>query len=323
MVKNILVTGATGFIGQHLVAALIKNNHNVRIFCRNEEKARKMFGRGVEYVIGDISDEEKIRNSLIDIDLVYHLAATRGENKLLGKVDYFSNNILPTTLFCKYCLQKNIKFIYLSSSGVNGWPKKLPVDERYPYSGKGLYHWSKIESEKEILNCAKKGLDAVIVRTVMVYGDGDDGFLFKLIDLIRHRRFVIIGNGENRVHLLDVNYLVQGLIKIIEIIKRGEIYYMADEHPVTISDLTKMISNKFEVDISFMKFPVFLFKLLAFFCDLLSSILKIKFPISMASVDILAKDRYYSTEKAKRELGFIGGNVKNYINELQIDKNEN
>lgn len=321
--KNILVTGATGFIGQHLVRALIEKNYNVRVFIRNAEKARKMFGDTVEYIIGDISDEEKIKDSLSGIDLVYHLAANRGENKLLNKEDYFQNNILPTKLFCKHCLKENIKLVYLSSSGVNGWQKKLPVDETYPYAGEGLYHWSKIESEKEILNFAKKGSNAVIVRTVMVYGKGDSGFLFKLINLIKHRRFFIIGSGKNRIHLLDVDHLVQGLIKIIGISRSGEIYYMADEHPITMNELTKIISNKLEVATPSIKLPLFLFKIAAFFFDILSSFLKIEFPISTASVDILTKDRYYSTEKAKRELGFAGGNVKHYIDSLHDGKNEN
>lgn len=322
MSKNILVTGATGFIGQHIVRALIEKNYNVKIFVRNEIKARKMFGDRVEYKIGNILDEEKIKDSLAGIDLVYHLAAIRGENKLLNKEDYFKNNILPTKLFCKYCLKENIKLVYLSSSGVNGWQKKLPINETYPYYGKGLYHWSKIESEKEILNFAKKGLNAVIVRTVMVYGNGDYGFLIKLINLIRHRRFFIIGNGKNRIHLIDVNSLVQGLLKIIDIFRSGEIYYVADEFPITIDELTKIISNKFEVKIPFIKFPLFLFKIVAFFFDFLSSILKIKFPVSMASIDILTKDRYYSVEKAKSELGFVGGNVKHYIDSLCVEKNE-
>lgn len=320
MPKNILVTGATGFIGQHLVRALIEKNHNVKIFVRNEEKARKMFGDRVEYIIGSISEEEKIKNSLVGIDLVYHLAAIRGENKLSNKDNYFKNNILPTKLFCEYCLKENIKLVYLSSSGVNGWQKKLPIDETYTYSGKGLYHWSKIESEKEILNFAKNGLNAVIVRTVMVYGNGDNGFLFKLINLIRHRRFFIIGNGENRIHLLDVNSLVLGMLKIIDVSKPGEIYYMADESPITINELTKIISDKFEVKIPSTKFPLFLLKLVAFFFDSLSTILKIKFSLSMASVHLLTKDRYYSTEKAKRDLGFVGGNVKHYIDSLRVEK---
>lgn len=322
MSQNILVTGATGFIGQHLVRALIEKNYNVRIFIRNEEKARKMFMDEVEYIIGNISDEEKIKDSLADINLVYHLAANRGENRLLSKEDYFRDNILSTKLFCKYCLKEKIKLVYLSSSGVNGWQKNLPINETYPYLGKGLYHWSKIESEKEILNFAQKGLSTIIVRTVMVYGNGDNGFLFKLINLIVHRRFLIIGNGENRIHLLDVNYLVQGLLKTIDC-KPGEIYYMADESPVTINDLTKMISNKFGVKVPFVRIPLFLSKVIAFFFDSLSSFLKIKFPISMASVDILTKDRYYSTEKAKGELGFVGGNVKYYIDSLYIEKDEN
>ena len=68
MPKNILVTGATGFIGQHLVRALIENDHKVRIFVRNEEKARNIFGDNIEFQIGDISDEEKIKYSLNGID---------------------------------------------------------------------------------------------------------------------------------------------------------------------------------------------------------------------------------------------------------------
>lgn len=323
MLKGILVTGASGFIGQHLVKALIGKNYNVRVFVRNEEKARKMFGDGVEYIIGDISDDAKIKDSLTGIDLVYHLAAIRGEDKLLTREDYFRNNILPTKLFCKYCLEEKIKLVYLSSSGVNGWQKKLPINETYPYAGRGLYHWSKIESEKEILNFAKKGLNAVIVRTVMVYGNGDDGFLFKLINLIKHGRFFIIGDGENRIHLLDVNYLVEGLLKIIDISRRGEIYYMADESPITINELAERIANIFGVKTPSIKLPLFLFKTIAFFSDFLSSTLMIKFPISVASVDILTKDRYYSTEKAKREIGFAGGDVMNYIESLYVEKNQN
>lgn len=323
MTYNILVTGATGFIGRYMVRSLIEKNCKVRIIVRNEENARKIFDNIVEYIIGDISDEDKIKESLHGIDIVYHLAAIRGEYKKLDKEDYFKSNILPTKLFCKYCIQKNVKLVYLSSSGVNGWQKNLPIDESSTYLGKGLYHWSKIESEMEILNNVKQGLRAIIVRTVIVYGDGDDGFLFKLINLIRHKRFFIIGDGKNRIHLLDVNSLVQGLSNIADNSIYGEIYYMADEHPITIAELSKVISDRFDVEISSIKIPLFLPKIIAFFFDVISSILKIEMPISMGSVDILTKDRYYSISKAKNDLGFIGGNVKKYLELQYVERNKN
>lgn len=311
--RNILVTGATGFVGKYLVTALLENNYYVRIFVRNKEKARKMFGDNVEYIIGDISDEEKIRKSIENIDLIYHLAANRGENRLIDKEYYFKNNVLPTKLFCKYCAENKIKLIYLSSSGVNGWQKKLPIDESFPYEGQGLYHWSKIESEKEILSHIEKGLNATIVRSVIVYGNGDNGFLFKLINMIKAKRFLIIGDGKNRIHLLDVNNLTNGLLKILDNPGSGKMYYMADEYPISINDLVGTICYKLDINIPLIKIPLFFAYTVAFFLDTISPLVKIEFPISVSSVNILTKDRYYSIEKAKKELGFCGGSVKQYI----------
>ena len=81
---NILVTGGTGFVGINLIPTLLKEGYNVRIFCRNKEKAIKLLGDKCELFIGDITDEKSVKGCCDGIDVVIHMIAKVG-NELPDK----------------------------------------------------------------------------------------------------------------------------------------------------------------------------------------------------------------------------------------------
>ncbi len=111
---NILITGATGFIGRHLAGALSKT-FSVRCLVRKTSDITALKDLNVDIAYGDLLVKESIRPALDGIDLVYHLA---GEVYSRRKKDYYKGNVLATQNLLEACKEKGTKrIIFLSSCG--------------------------------------------------------------------------------------------------------------------------------------------------------------------------------------------------------------
>ena len=159
--KKILVTGATGFIGRHLTQALLEKNYNVRVFVRNEEKARKMFGDKVEYAVGDFEDENKLVKALQHIDIVFHLVGKQGFTTFGSDYKEFHKiNVLYTQSIAKISAFVGVKkFIFLSSAAVFGDSLlNINVDETFICKPDTHYQKTKLEAEKTLFKISKDNL---------------------------------------------------------------------------------------------------------------------------------------------------------------------
>ena len=129
---NILVTGASGFIGTYFIPLLIENKHNVTLLVRDIGKAKEKFQDRVKYIVGDVTKKETLIDCCKDIDIVYHLVAKVG-NELPNKknneeFDYI--NIQGTKNIVAEAKKYNVKkFIYVSSIAAMGIVKKCPINE--------------------------------------------------------------------------------------------------------------------------------------------------------------------------------------------------
>ena len=177
---NVLVTGATGFIGQHLVKRLIQEGHTVRCFIRDAEQAKRVLGnKGVEYVVGDITEKETLRNACDHISIVYHLAGIMGHDlPSKSAFDKFRRvNTEGTRNISESCLESGIdKFIYVSSTAAMGLLKDKVVNEETPCNPFTPYQVSKYEGELIVRELtADCGFPGIVLRPSMVYGIGFTG----------------------------------------------------------------------------------------------------------------------------------------------------
>lgn len=237
---NILITGATGFIGRHLTAALSKT-YSVRCLVRKTSDTSALKEFNIEIAYGDLLVRDSLGPALDKVDLVYHLA---GEVYSRRKVDYYKGNILATQNLLELSKRKSIKrIIYLSSVAVY---KPLMstgfLTERSECAPVTLYGKTKLEAEELI---KKSDLPFVIVRAPVVYGPYQPPAINKFfMDAIKNKKVYVIGHGENMRSLCFANNLTDGLMLFAHgSAAEGKIFILSDKEPYTFNQIIHTISD--------------------------------------------------------------------------------
>ena len=135
---TVLITGGAGFIGHNLALYLASRGFDVAVYDSLERSSglgvSRLREKGVPIIVGDVRDEDMLRNALREADVVVHAAAyVSVEESVRRPLMYFSNNVLGTVSAAKCSLDCDVDFlVYLSSAAVYGNPKYLPIDENHP-----------------------------------------------------------------------------------------------------------------------------------------------------------------------------------------------
>ena len=223
-----LVTGATGFIGSHLVEALLLRGIQVRCLVRPTSHLIWLKGLPVEIIYGDCQEKDSLGPGVKDVDLVFHLA---GATRALDAKTYFEVNALGTENLVQACLKQNTrlqKFLYLSSQAAAGpgrdGGRKKESDRSEPVSPYGM---SKRRGEELALSLAHE-LPLLILRPAAVYGPRDKAFLF-LFQCLAKRIKPSISGGVEHLSLCSIQDLVGAILLAAETRTRnGEIFFLSD-----------------------------------------------------------------------------------------------
>ena len=222
------VTGASGHIGNNLCRELLKQGIKVKALVR--EDIRALQGLDIEFVKGEVSDKESLRELIKNSDVVFHLAAVISINGI--KKDYIHKiNVEGTRNVVEICSeQKKIRLIHFSSiHALIQYPLNKPLTEKNPLAGKDAYIYDKTKAEAEriVLSAVKKGLDAVIVNPTSVIGINDfkPSFLGQaVIKIAKGRLPALIPGGFDWVDVRDV---AEGAISAFKTGKTGERYLLS------------------------------------------------------------------------------------------------
>lgn len=306
---RVLVTGGTGFIGSHLANRLHRINHEVIVPIR-EGSNSKYLPQGIEIRLADMTEPCDVNDLLKGVDVVFHLASIRGRGWSFTDEEIQKINIGMTENLLKASVGWVRHFIYVSSVSVYGHFKGGPADEKHPCLPSTRYGISKYKAEKLVEAFHKKeGLPTTIIRPVITYGPRDTwGMVTKLIRLINSGEYLTVGSGKNRVHLVYIDDLVDGLLSVMMNPKAiGKIYILAGEEPITINRLVGLISLLLNKGVLPVHVPIWLARLIGHFMEkLYSAIAKEEEPfITRDKVDIMTRDRFFSIHRATTELGYI------------------
>jgi len=180
-VNKVLVTGAAGFIGSHLVERLVKEGYAVRAFVHynsanfhyNLEKLPGELLRQVEIVPGDLSDPFTVDRVVEGCQIVFHLAALISiPYSYQAPARYVSTNVVGTMNVLQACLRREVeRLVHTSSSEVYGSAQYVPIDEEHPLVGQSPYSASKIAADKLVESFWHTfSLPVVTVRPFNTYG---------------------------------------------------------------------------------------------------------------------------------------------------------
>jgi nucleoside-diphosphate-sugar epimerase len=204
-----LITGGAGFLGINLVRHLLKQGHKVRSldFAPFDYPEKDEVGP----VLADIRDRQAVDQAMAGADIVVHCAAAL---PLYDRDAIFSIEIEGTRVLLESALAEGVdRFIYISSTAVYGVPDHHPIYETDPLHGVGPYGEAKIRAEELCRAFRSKGLCVPIVRPKTFVGPERLG-VFELLYSWAYegRNFPLIGSGDNRYQLLDVEDLCQAIV---------------------------------------------------------------------------------------------------------------
>lgn len=304
---NILVTGATGFIGHHLVKQLVNEGHTCRCLVRRLDGLdSSLYHPLIELYLGDITDPKSLEDIGAGIDVAYHLAGAGHVSSVFSKRNEpsFIINVVGTRNLIKACGLKSVpRFIHFSSTAAMGLIKRPKIDETTPCNPQTPYQKSKYAGELAALEeGAKYGMQVIILRPCMVYGPGGRGEFLKFCRLVNKGLFPQIGLGQNLTPIVHVQDVVRAAVNAKNKGREGQVYLIASDHSPPLADIHKFITEGLKRRRAYFYVPVWLAYSVAFFLECFSS-LRDKEPVaSRANIISTITGRQFDITKAKTEL---------------------
>jgi len=196
------------------------------------------------------------------------------------------------------------RFVHCSTVGVQGEIHDPPADEEYRLAPGDHYQDSKRDGELLAREYFAQGLPGCVVRPVGIYGPGDRRFL-KLFRPISRGRFVLIGDGRSLYHLTYIDDLIEGFWLAATVPGAlGRVFTIAGPRYTTVRELVDLVAEVLHRPRPRLRVPLAPVKLAATLCEGLCTPLGIAPPLYPRRLDFFELDRAFTTQKAKRMLGY-------------------
>lgn len=257
--KRILITGADGFIGSHLVQRLLEENCSLRAFVYYnsfnswgwlDSLSTEQLSK-IEIFAGDIRDPNGVRTAMKNVDVVFHLAALIAIPYSYHSPDnYIDTNIKGTLNILQAARDSNVeKILVTSTSEVYGTAKYVPIDEKHTRQGQSPYSATKIGADTIAESFYRSfNLPVTIVRPFNTYGPRQSARAVIptiITQLLAGKKSVNLGSVTPTRDLLFVKDTVNGFVAIAKSDKViGEEINIATQSEISVKDLAQMIINK-------------------------------------------------------------------------------
>ena len=263
--KKILVTGACGFIGSHLVEELVKNNFKVKALVyynsRNSigllENLDKSILKNIEIIFGDIKDGEFLIKNSKNIDVIINLAALIGiPYSYHAPKSYIDTNVYGSYNVLNAARSNNIDHtIIISTSEVYGTAQEIPIKETHPLNAQSPYAASKIGADQLALSFNKSfGLPVSILRPFNTFGprQSQRAIIPTIINqlVINKNRILKLGNLSPTRDFTYVKDTVKALTQAIKNKNKivGQVFNIGNNFEISIKDILKIFKEDFGYD---------------------------------------------------------------------------
>ena len=310
---KVLVTGAAGFLGNHLVEMLVERGDDVRAFVRPDENTDRLrILSGVEVVYGDLTDAPSIKRAVQGVQRIYHVAAKTGPWG--PERAYQAINVQGLADLIYAGMEAGVRrIVHTSSITVYGHHLRGIVTEDYPYYAENNpYSRTKIAGEKLIFRLVKKhNAPVVIVRPGWIYGPRDRASFARFVNLVASGKGRMLGDGNNIVPVVYVRDVAQGLIKAGDASDEavGRAYNIADDRRVTQAEYLNTIADALHVPHVSRKLPFSAAYLAGWCAETLWRVVdrhrQTQPPLMTYGVTLLGGDQRFSIDRARHELGYV------------------
>lgn len=314
--NRVLVTGANGFIGQHLCRKLIDSGCFVRGLGHEKNKLYFISEDEIEFIYGDLRNVNTLPGIMDNIDTVYHLAAIPRNDLSKTWQDFYDINIKGTEDLLNLAKKSNVKkFIFISTVEAAGYSINFTprVENEIP-NPTNNYGKSKLEAEKIVLG-NKFGIDVTVARLPMIYGPGTFLIVPKLFGIVKKGFYPFIGNGKTLMEFCYVGNAVEALFLLGTNSKsNNNLFYISDYRSYTIKEVIDAIAKSQNRKYLPIYVPVFIANFIALVFELLAKI--IPYPPIISSVSkkpFFTRETVWwttrnvntvSTKKIQKEIGY-------------------
>lgn len=304
---ELLVTGGTGFVGHHVVGALLARGHRVRILGRDFAGSRGVIAAGAVPVRADLRDRAAVEAACAGVEAVYHVGALSAP---WGKrADFRAINVGGTAAVLAGCRRHGVRrLIAVSSPSVvfDGRDQcNLTEDAPYPRRFMSAYSLTKKLGEDLVNAAAATGLETVILRPKAVFGPGDRALLPRLIAAARRGRLPRIGDGRNRVDLTYVANVVDALVLALDAgAATGKTYTITNDEHVPLWGAIGTVLRRLGIPERLRPLPLRVALAVATLLELRAALTGKEPTLTRYSAAILARTQTYNIGAARRDLGY-------------------
>ena len=310
--KRLLVTGATGFLGRHVVAAAKAAGWIVRVLARPTSNLGPIAGLYDEVHTGDVTDALSLRGSCEGVSAVVHCACAVASTFDAGRAAdaaFMAVNADGTAnLADEVMTVPGLRFVQVSSTAAMGAPQTAVVGPDSPCQPKTPYQRSKRAAELLLLERAERGLNVVIVRTCVIAGPGKErSELLKMFKLVKAGLFPFLGNNlDIQKPLIDVDDVVQALLLATERGTGGGVYLVTSGGRHTMREILEVAQSLTGGPRTHVAIPVAAARLAArAFAQAGRFLPDWNVPITDERIDLFLADRQIDISRAERELGYV------------------
>jgi nucleoside-diphosphate-sugar epimerase len=318
------ITGATGFIGEHLVHKLASEGHIIHAIYRSESKIASIQHKNIKWFKGDIMDVAALKLAMTGCEQVFHIAALAAAwEKKPGDFQKFNVNgtvnVIETAKECAI-----MKIVVTSTAGIFGPSINKTITEKSisPLPHFTGYESSKAECERVISKYVKQGMNIVIVNPTRVFGPGalseSNSVTIMMKKYIEGKWHFIPGNGQSIGNYAFVDDIVNGHILAMQKGIAGERYILGGEN-ISYIDFFRTVKEASGKSSWTVKIPLYVMLSFAYFLLLLNKIFNIVPAITPAHIRKFNYNWKVSSEKAIQELGYTCTSFKNAVS-LTISK---
>lgn len=314
---KILVTGAAGFIGSHLVEDLVHAGHEVISFVLPGEGLRNLQGVSTTIVSGDIRHRDSLRAAITGVDTVYHLAAISRYDRNVTDAEYQAVNVEGTRNVLEMASAAKVRrFLFTATIEAVGVSQDgQALTEESPQAPRNIYGESKLAGEHLVAGFqGEHGMKTVVVRPPMTYGPREPLLYCRLFGIIQKGFYPLIGNGKALTEFCYVKNQVLGIRLAAERGRAGGIYFISDPRSYSIEEIVRTIAEVMGVRVITPHIPVPLALLLGLGFEVVSKILPFypflipqtgRPPFSRKTVEWTSQSRLFvDIGRARRELGY-------------------